>query len=105
MFRLDESGSCSVLYTFKGATDGADPVGDIALDSAGDLYGVTSAAGAGRSCGTIYEITSTGQFVLLRDFAGGYPLGGVILAPSGEVYGTTQTHGTTGAGVLFKISN
>jgi|HubBroStandDraft_1064217.scaffolds.fasta_scaffold08089_3 uncharacterized repeat protein (TIGR03803 family) len=108
VFEIDTTGTLTVLYTFTGGADGAGPVGDVALDSAGNLYGVTNAAGDECSCGTVYEIASAGQFILLHDFTGGgdggLPFGGVILAPSGEVYGMTQWQGTAGAGVLFRVT-
>jgi len=71
VFKLDSAGAYSVLYTFSGGADGSNPGGDIALDSAGNVYGVTSAAGADCSCGTVYEVTSVGRFAVLHDFTGG----------------------------------
>jgi len=44
------------LYEFTGGNDGAFPSGIVAIDSAGNLYGVCVAAGANEQ-GTIWEVT------------------------------------------------
>jgi uncharacterized repeat protein (TIGR03803 family) len=44
-----------VLHTFPGGSDGKFPEGDVALDSAGNIYGMTSAGGSGNN-GTVFEI-------------------------------------------------
>jgi uncharacterized repeat protein (TIGR03803 family) len=46
----------TVLYKFKGGTDGYYPVSSLVLDGSGNLYGVTSAGGA-YNAGTVFEIT------------------------------------------------
>src|SRR5580692_10305812 len=51
-----------VLYTFTGGADGGNPVSDLILDSAGNLYGTTSAGGSATSCGwgcgTAFELSA-----------------------------------------------
>ena len=44
VFKLDQHGQESVLYTFTGKTDGATPSGGLVSDSVGSVYGVTEAA-------------------------------------------------------------
>ncbi len=39
VFKLEPSGSQTVLYTFSGGTDGGNPTAGVAMDSAGNLYG------------------------------------------------------------------
>src|ERR1017187_9870128 len=41
------------LYAFQGGNDGILPIGDIVMDAAGNLYGVTTAGGA-NSDGIVY---------------------------------------------------
>ena len=51
---LDETWTFSVVYAFSGS-DGANPVGNLLLDEAGDLFGVT-ASGGSFGAGAVYEI-------------------------------------------------
>ncbi len=44
------------LYDFRGRDDGSCPVGGVALDSAGNIYG-TTAWGGGSDSGVVWEIT------------------------------------------------
>jgi uncharacterized repeat protein (TIGR03803 family) len=85
------------LYNFKGAPDGEQPLGEIAFDVAGSLYGATYYGGA-RDGGTVYELTpaqgSWTQFLLVGFDAGENPYGGVQLDHAGNVYGTAVLEGT-----------
>ncbi len=59
VFKLSPAGDSwtfTQLYEFTGGDDGAFPSGIVAVDSAGNLYGVTVAAGANAQ-GTIWELT------------------------------------------------
>jgi hypothetical protein len=59
VFKLSPVGNSwtfTQLYEFTGGDDGAFPNGIVAVDSAGNLYGVCDAAGA-HERGTIWEIT------------------------------------------------
>ena len=106
----------SVLYRFRGGSDGADPSGSLIMDSAGNLYGTT--ANGGRSgcpngCGVVFKLAPDGsggytESTLYR-FRGGsdgaYPSGSLIMDSAGNLYGTT-THGGNryGDGVVFKLA-
>jgi hypothetical protein len=111
----------TVLYTFEGVTDGAYPWGNLTFDTAGNLYGTTSAGGGGPECnngallgcGTIFELSANGsdgwtlttiyQFQGLQD--GGIPLAGMTLDQAGDLYGTTaEGGGTTSNGTVFELS-
>jgi uncharacterized repeat protein (TIGR03803 family) len=55
VFSIPLSGAESVVYSFQGGSDGADPyVGLVALD--GTLYGTTGSGGA-KSMGTVFSVT------------------------------------------------
>ncbi len=61
VFRLTRSGAETVLYSFKGGSDGASPVGSMVAIGR-KLYGTTMAGGGSgcfskAGCGTIFEIT------------------------------------------------
>jgi uncharacterized repeat protein (TIGR03803 family) len=48
----------SVLYSFKGGSDGSSPISTLVPDSTGNLYGTSSEGGlaTGCSCGTIFRL-------------------------------------------------
>ena len=63
VFAVSKSGSESVLYRFKGGSDGAQPLGELANVN-GKLIGTTSAGGAsgcGAGCGTIFALSTDGS--------------------------------------------
>jgi len=81
----------SVLHTFCGS-DGSVPLGDVALDKSGNIYGTTSGDGNG-TCGTVFKLSGTTlttlhAFTCLND--GGKPSAGVILDSRGNLYGTAS---------------
>ena len=45
----------SILYTFTGGSDGANPYGGLVMDASGNLYGTTKNGGSGS--GVVFEIT------------------------------------------------
>ena len=57
VFKLDSAGKETVLYTFTGGTDGANPQGNLLLDEQGNLYGTASAGGDPTcQCGVVFKI-------------------------------------------------
>jgi uncharacterized repeat protein (TIGR03803 family) len=100
----------TVLHDFSGA-DGQNPIGGLALDDSGKLYGTTS--GGGNCCGTVYELapptnTQTGWTeTLIHNFAGrdGYtPSSSLSIDAAGNLYSTTLYDGRHGDGVVFKLA-
>ena len=63
IFEMDPDGAnFQLLHTFEDSTDGATPYIFLAVDSAGKLYGTTTAGGdnqvcGGVGCGTLYRLT------------------------------------------------
>jgi uncharacterized repeat protein (TIGR03803 family) len=101
----------TVLHSFGGGTDGADP-NPIIRDSQGNLYGTTKFGGivdcAEDSCGTVFKIDSAGNYNVLYRFEGGNngygPFAGLALDSQGTLYGTTQGNiFAGGAAVVFKV--
>lgn len=109
VFKVDQSGMETVLYSFRGGKDGSGPQADLVLDAAGNLYGTTAYGGA-NGFGTVFKLDRTsGQESVLHNFQlgndGSLP-SGVIRDSAGSLYGTTEYGGAnnTGAGIVFKIN-
>jgi uncharacterized repeat protein (TIGR03803 family) len=118
IFKLNPAGQETVLYTFTGSTDGGIPIGRLIRDNQGNLYGMTSLGGdATCSCGTVFELTSTGSLQVLHAFLGGTDgaqnqgqaeLGLVMVG--GNLYGSASfggvsgCDGSLGCGVLFEVT-
>jgi len=57
VFKVDPAGRETVLYTFTGGTDGANPQGNLLLDEADNLYGTASGGGdPACQCGVVFKI-------------------------------------------------
>ena len=107
VFQLSLTGGAwreSVLYSFTGGSDGDVPRGDLAFDSAGNLYGAAEFGGNLSSCesgcGTVFKLTpQTGSWVESTLYAftgssdGSEPMGGVMLDVTGSVYATAYEGG------------
>src|SRR5579862_2834105 len=42
----------TILYSFTGGNDGAQPIGGVTLDAKGNVYGTTTAGGGSQNCGS-----------------------------------------------------
>jgi uncharacterized repeat protein (TIGR03803 family) len=106
----------TVLYTFTGSSDGANPTGGLVADSSGNLYGVDSSSGDPTChCGVVFEFSSAGTFSVLHTFTGAndgsYPSGLLFDQSTSTLYGsagsggniTCSQPGQDGCGVIFKI--
>ncbi len=98
-----------LLYSFGAGTDGANPVGRVMFDSAGNLYGTTSAGGASGD-GTVYQLQAKAAWkeTILHSFQGtndGYtPYAGLVADASGNFYGAATAGGANGGGTVFELS-
>ena len=111
VFELTPSGSSwtfNQLYTFPEDREG--PLGAMAMDAAGNLYGTTMFQGT-HERGTVFKLTlSNGTWVhsILHDFTGGsdgcYPNGGVSLDRNGNLFGTAYSCGDWTYGVVWEIT-
>jgi uncharacterized repeat protein (TIGR03803 family) len=110
VFKLDTTGTETVLHSFAGGTtDGCFPYAGLLLDSAGNLYETTQACGA-SSNGIVFKVSKSGKLTILHNFAGGTndganPLyGSLIMDTKGALYGVAQYGGTSNEGVVYKLS-
>jgi uncharacterized repeat protein (TIGR03803 family) len=104
VYSVTTAGVLTTLHSFDGF-DGYEPFGSLVLATNGRLYGTTfygggcygDPSGLGLGCGTIFEITTAGQFSNKLNFDGDgyYPYGTLIQATDGNLYGTTSESITT----------
>jgi uncharacterized repeat protein (TIGR03803 family) len=108
VFKLDKTGKETVLYSFVGGADGADPFVGVIQDMAGNLYGTTPQGGA-FSSGTVFKLDTNGNETVLYTFTGGqggtdgYWPESVIGDSAANLYGTTQLGGNFSFGSVFKL--
>lgn len=106
--------SASILYKFRGGSDGANPLGGVIADRAGNLYG-TTAGGGSAHCGTVFELSPQGlgswAETVLYSFTsvhGCVPVSGLTFDQGGKLYGTTEFGGngpcSNDCGVVFELS-
>jgi uncharacterized repeat protein (TIGR03803 family) len=113
VFKLTPTGAGryreTILHFFQG-TDGEWPIGGLAADGGGALYGATPSGGDVRChlafCGTVFKLTPTSSghaFSVIHDFRdgkrdGANPHSGVIIGEDGAVFGATST------GFVYRLS-
>ncbi|HVN69683.1 MAG TPA: choice-of-anchor tandem repeat GloVer-containing protein [Candidatus Binatia bacterium] len=96
VFRITPDGaSYSVLYTFRGGSDGAFPYTGL-TELNGMLYGTTEEGGQYGE-GTVFSVTATGSETVLHSFGygsdGANPYAGLTVL-NGQLYGTTAYGGS-----------
>jgi uncharacterized repeat protein (TIGR03803 family) len=128
-FELSSTGTKTILYTFQGAPDAANPQAGLTAGKNGVLFGDTDYGGdrtvcpktpsSPGGCGTVYELSPSGSgyterviysFQYGNDGAG--PVGSILVAKNGELYGTTVRGGGSsacaanggGCGTVFKLT-
>jgi len=116
VFRMSPDGTVTTLYSFAGPpNDGSGPTSGVIRDGAGNLFGTTAYGGApcaslgSTGCGTVFELSPNGTETILHSFAGGAndganPSGGLLQDAAGNLYGVAANGGSTGNGVVFKLS-
>jgi len=118
LFKLDNKGNFTVLYTFTGGADGNIPQG-LNMDLAGNLYGITLSGGnlsypnVPPGAGVVYKLDTKGHFTVLYTFTGGadgaIPNDYLTLDWAGNIYGVTVFGGNpaycsgSGCGTVFKL--
>jgi uncharacterized repeat protein (TIGR03803 family) len=95
VYKVDQSGQETVLYSFTGGADGASPYAGVISDPAGNLYGTTYGGGeSGNPEGVVFRLSTSGVETVLHTFADGHPGGsphaGLIRDSAGNLYGTAS---------------
>jgi uncharacterized repeat protein (TIGR03803 family) len=70
VFKVDPSGTETVLHSFTGGADGIIPIGGLLRDKAGNLYGTASQGGT-SNYGVVFKISPRGKETILHAFTGG----------------------------------
>jgi uncharacterized repeat protein (TIGR03803 family) len=104
----------TVLHSFKPGKNGSTPIGGVALDKEGNLYGATAGGGIGTcsgGCGVVFKLTPRSNgvwtYTVVHRFTGqdgANPVAAVTLDEKGNIYGTTWIQGPAGDGVVFEIT-
>ncbi len=103
-YRIMRNRNASVLYTFTGVGNGANPAGAL-LNVGGTFYGTTTNGGS-RGYGTVFSLSKAGKQRVLYSFKGGgdggHPNGG-LTDVDGVLYGTAGA-GPGEHGTIFRIA-
>jgi uncharacterized repeat protein (TIGR03803 family) len=109
VYKIDSTGTESVLHSFTGGSDGAIPRSGLLLDAKGNLYGTTTSGPTitdqcdSATCGVVFQLTPAGTETVLYKFPGNYDPIGDLLLDQGFLYGTTMGGGSHNDGLVFKI--
>jgi uncharacterized repeat protein (TIGR03803 family) len=115
IYRFDpHSHQYTVLHTFSATdangdnADGATPGNGLTAGPDGVFYGMAELGGTNGN-GTIFKITTSGEFTVLHTFSaldadgqnvdGAYPLRTIVVGRDGNLYGTTRWGGENGCGI------
>jgi uncharacterized repeat protein (TIGR03803 family) len=127
VFKITLGGTLTTLYRFcsqDDCVDGAFPYSGLVQAANGKLYGTTLYGGLGGGCsvtgvpgcGTVFEMSMTGQLATLHSFCsesacrdGDLPYGSLLQGTDGNFYGSTGIGGTSGkceggCGTLFELT-
>lgn len=101
-------GTETVLYSFQGGADGANPVGNLIADNAGNLYGATT-GGDSVAGGVVFQFSAAGIESVIYAFestaVGENPNCGLLRLNNGDIFGTTFYGGASEHyGTVFKLT-
>jgi uncharacterized repeat protein (TIGR03803 family) len=94
-FRISARREFSVLHTFTGGSDGANPIGGLTQSTAG-VYGTDT-------YGVVYRISLTTGDVIPVCSVGGSPQNMLVQHTNGILYGTTAVGGSADRGQFFSL--
>jgi uncharacterized repeat protein (TIGR03803 family) len=100
----------TVLYSFKGGSDGQNSISNLVFDAAGNLYGTTSEGGLGS--GVIFQLSpATGSHwteTVVHQFAGppdgAFAYNGMVGDGLGNFYGATVHGGADDEGSVYQFT-
>jgi len=110
IFELSPSGNdwtFHVLHHFdERDPEGAGPLGGLAIDEAGSIYGTASYDHGDYECGTVFTIDENGNFAVLHSFTGpdGCNPEARLTYSNGTIWGTTALGGANNQGTVFSMN-
>ena len=100
VYSVTPLGGQTVLHSFGQGQDACEPLGTLAFDAAGNLYG-TASQGGPSGHGAVFKITKDGVYSIVFDFPdfsdGGEPQSNVIVDEKGNLYATADS-------VIFELT-
>jgi uncharacterized repeat protein (TIGR03803 family) len=108
LYELSSTGAYTVLYNFCSYLEGCSAPGepyDVVRDANGNFFGTTEYSASGSPYGSVFEITSSNQLLVLHDFDdyNDWPYEGVMLGSDGNVYGVFG-YDTKASGSIYKVT-
>ncbi len=111
IYKVTTNGNITTLHSFN-KLDGAYPFAKLTLAPDGSFYGTTLQGGAytnasGARLGTIFRVTTNGEFTLMLSFNGtngAFPASELLEGPAGDFYGTASRGGSADQGLVFKMT-
>ena len=111
VFKITPEGTLTTLHIFDNGDGGAGPIAGLVQGSDENFYGTTTYGGL-HGGGTVFRISSSGEFTMLHNFVGAdgaAPQATLVQASDGNFYGTTTVGGNecvdpSGCGTIFKIT-
>lgn len=108
IFKVTKAGVFTTLKSLNGTTDGYYCQSDLIQATDGNFYG-TCYGGGSNSSGTVFKITSTGSYTVIKNFVystdGGNPKSGLLQNSDGSFYGMTYAGGTKSSGTIYKLTS
>ena len=103
----------SLLYSFAGGTDGADPAAGVVFNKSGALFGTTNGGGVSNA-GTVFELTppavaggawTESVVYSFQDGSdGAFPGARVAFDANGTLYGTAEFGGASNDGTVYQLT-
>ncbi len=110
VFQITPGGVLTTLHSFTQiGTDGSEPDAGLVQGSDGNFYGTTYTGS--NNFGTVFSITSSGEYTNLHSFSGSgmdgeHPEASLVQGSDGNFYGTTAAGGgsSSDGGTVFQIT-
>jgi len=107
VFQMTPEGIATIVYSFTSTEYW--PQSPVIQGSDGNFYGTTEVGSYGW--GVVYKLTPRGAITVLHNFPdpnypndGKMPWAGLVRGTDGNFYGVTVYNGTSGGGVIFRIT-